>query len=221
MGGQRQDARVSQQFDRYHRYWRQTGDPGTTYPGPRFENNREAMIGQGRTCWTEKTELIMAISTVKSPTQYRVMDVTLQALEEKAENGPHQWIQILRKKSIGGQVGAIHVPVESLGQALEDIRMRTGLQWPGDAEIVLTAVMRGTRGGQGRPAIGGHTPHGAGPLQKTVRMDLVNAGVNKGAHLSPNSQHLMENQRSGRVSSANFDREQNPVHGVRKKNWIV
>ena len=40
MGDQRQDAWVSQQFDRYPRYWGQTGNPGTTYPGPRFENNR-------------------------------------------------------------------------------------------------------------------------------------------------------------------------------------
>ena len=31
----------------------------------------------------------------------------------------------------------------------------------------------------------------------------------------------MENQQSGRVSSANFDSEQNPVHGVGKKNWII
>ena len=38
MGDQRQDARVSQQFDRYPRYWGQTGNPGTTYPVPRFEN---------------------------------------------------------------------------------------------------------------------------------------------------------------------------------------
>ena len=167
----------------------------------------------------------MAISAVESPTLYRVMDVTLQAGKGKADKGPHQWIRILRKKSIGGirngQVGVIHVPMESSAQALEDIGMRTGLQWPGDAEIVLTAVTRGTSRGHGRPAMGGHTPHGAGPLQKTVRMDLVNAGVDTGAHLSPNSQHLMENQRSGRVSSANFDREQNPVHGVGEKNWIV
>ena len=40
MGDQRQDARVSQQFDRYPRYWGQTGNPGMTYPGPRFDNNR-------------------------------------------------------------------------------------------------------------------------------------------------------------------------------------
>ena len=40
MGDQKQDAWVSQQFDRYPRYWGQTGNPGMTYPGPRFENNR-------------------------------------------------------------------------------------------------------------------------------------------------------------------------------------
>ena len=40
MGDQRQDAWVSQQFHRYPRYWGQTGNPSTTYPGPRFENNR-------------------------------------------------------------------------------------------------------------------------------------------------------------------------------------
>ena len=221
MGDQRQDALVSQQFDRYPRYWGQTGNPGTTYPGPRFKNNRGGYNRPEQNLLDREDKADHSDIHSQMPNTAQSHGRDTPGWQRKSR----QWIWILRKKSIGGirngQVGTIHVPVESLAQALEDIRMRTGLQWPRDPEIVLTAVMRGTSGGHGRPAMGGHTHHGAGPLQKTVRMDLVNAGVDTGAHLSPNSQHLMENQRSGRVSSANFNREQNPVHGVGEKNCIL